>query len=207
MYSGGTAQSAHALNGRTKKLPSLPALHCTRTGALKLPWYHLGSQHPHGHCLRTAAENLLLTAGRFNGRTRRRLSAPAPRPRSSETIFSSLFPALFHPPGFLVRINARTYSSLHSHFCDIAFILLNSAGFVNPLQRSFLVGNWFCIHVPAYKSIDNHTYVWYYSNRRSAVRNRSAPSGFSHKNDRHVLGDGGGHFLLSWISLKIVHEI
>ena len=43
----------------------------------------------------------LLTAGRCNGRSRRGLSTLALRPRGSETIFSSLFPALFHRPGSL----------------------------------------------------------------------------------------------------------
>ena len=73
----------------------------------------------------------LLTAGRFNGRTRRGFGALALHPRGSETIFGSLFPALFHRPGSLVRINAKTYSSLHSHFRDIALIVINSAPFVN----------------------------------------------------------------------------
>ena len=131
MYSGGAAQSAPALNGSIKKA-SVPASHALhKDGGLKLPWYHLGSQHPRGHCLKTAAEFFLLTAGRFNGRTRRRLSTLALRPRGSETIFRSLFPALFHRPGSLVRLNAKTYSSLHSHFSDIAFIVIASARFVN----------------------------------------------------------------------------
>ena len=30
-------------------------MRCTRTEALKLPWYHLGSQHPRGHCLKKNA--------------------------------------------------------------------------------------------------------------------------------------------------------
>ena len=55
MYSGGAAQSAPALNGSIKKasVPASYALH--KDGGLKLPWYHLGSQHPRGHCLKTAA--------------------------------------------------------------------------------------------------------------------------------------------------------
>lgn len=56
MYSGGAAQSAPALNGSIKKA-SIPASHALhKDGGLKLPWYHLGSQHPRGHCLKTAAE-------------------------------------------------------------------------------------------------------------------------------------------------------
>ena len=46
-------------------------------------------------------QRVLLTAGRCNGRSRRRLSTLALRPRGSETIFSFLFPALFHRPGSL----------------------------------------------------------------------------------------------------------
>ena len=46
-------------------------------------------------------QRVLLTAGRCNGRSRRRLSTLALRPRGSETIFGSLFPALFHRPGSL----------------------------------------------------------------------------------------------------------
>ena len=103
MYSGGAAQSAPALNGSIKKA-SVPASHALhKDGGLKLPWYHLGSQHPRGHCLKTAAEFFLLTAGRFNGRTRRGLVLLL-FVRSSETIFGSLFPALFHLPGSLVRL-------------------------------------------------------------------------------------------------------
>ena len=49
-------------------------------------------------------QRVLLTAGRCNGRSRRGLSTLALRPRSSETIFGSLFPALFHLPGSLVRL-------------------------------------------------------------------------------------------------------
>ena len=73
MYSGGAAQSAPALNGCLTKasVPTSHALH--KDAGLKLPWYHLGSQHPRGHCLKTAAGFFLLTAGRFNGRTRRSL--------------------------------------------------------------------------------------------------------------------------------------
>ena len=88
MYSGGAAQSAPALNGSIKKA-SVPASHALhKDGGLKLPWYHLGSQHPRGHCLKTAAEFFLLTAGRFNGRTRRGLVLllfvrAAPRPFSA----------------------------------------------------------------------------------------------------------------------------
>ena len=57
MYSG-AAQSAPALAGSSKKasVPVSSALH--KDGGLKLPWYHLGSQHPHGRCLKTAAETL-----------------------------------------------------------------------------------------------------------------------------------------------------
>ena len=65
------------------------------------------------------------------GASRCELSAHAPRPHGSEAIFSFLFPALFHRPGSLVRINAKAYSPHHSHFCDIAFIITPSAGFVN----------------------------------------------------------------------------
>ena len=55
MYSGGAAQSAPALNGSIKKAP-VPASHALhKDGGLKLPWYHLGSQRPRGHCLKTAA--------------------------------------------------------------------------------------------------------------------------------------------------------
>ena len=88
MYSGGAAQSAPALNGSIKKAP-VPASHALhKDGGLKLPWYHLGSQHPRGHCLKTAAEFFLLTAGRFNGRTRHGLVLllfirAAPRPFSA----------------------------------------------------------------------------------------------------------------------------
>ena len=136
MYSGGAAQSAPALNGSIKKA-SVPASHALhKDGGLKLPWYHLGLPYPHGHSLDAAAA-MLLTAGRCNGRSRCRLSTHAPRPHSSETIFSFLFPALFHRPGSLVRINAKAYSSLHSHFCDIAFIITPSAGFVNRQNEVF----------------------------------------------------------------------
>ena len=57
MY-GGAAQSAPALDGSSKKasVPVSSALH--KDGGLKLPWYHLGSQHPYGRCLKTAAETL-----------------------------------------------------------------------------------------------------------------------------------------------------
>ena len=88
MYSGGAAQSAPALNESIKKA-SVPASHALhKDGGLKLPWYHLGLQHPRGHCLKTAAEFFLLTAGRFNGRTRRGLVLllfvrAAPRPFSA----------------------------------------------------------------------------------------------------------------------------
>ena len=55
MYGGGAAQSAPAVNGSIKKA-SVPASHALhKDGGLKLPWYHLGSQHPRGHCLKTAA--------------------------------------------------------------------------------------------------------------------------------------------------------
>ena len=71
------------------------------------------------------------------GASRCGLSTPAPRPHGSETIFSFLFPALFHRPGFLVRINAKAYSSLHSHFCDIDTIINPSAAFVNTFNEVF----------------------------------------------------------------------
>ena len=68
--------------------------------SVKLPWYHLGLLSPHRDSL-TAAAFCNATTGRCNGRSRRRLSTLALRPRGSETIFSSLFPALFHRPGSL----------------------------------------------------------------------------------------------------------
>ena len=89
-----------------------------------LPWYHLGSLYPYRYSLDAAAA-MLLTAGRCNG------------PHGSETIFSFLFPALFHRPGSLVRINAKAYSSLHSHFCDIDTIINPSAAFVNTFNEVF----------------------------------------------------------------------
>ena len=137
MYIGGAAQSAHAMERKTKKPPSLhepnaqqgrrhnifrgtTLVYCTLTGTASM-----------------LRQKPLLTAGRCNGRTRCELSAPAPRPHGSETIFSFLFPALFHRPGFLVRINAKAYSSLHSHFSDIAFILIQPAGFVKTFNEVF----------------------------------------------------------------------
>ena len=60
-----------------------------------------------------------VTAGRCNGRTRRRLTAHALRPRGSETIFGSLYPARFHLAGLSVGTNAKTYSSHHSLFTDV----------------------------------------------------------------------------------------
>ena len=104
MYSGGAAQSAHAGNGSIKKAPAPASLMLHKDGSLKFPWYHLGLPSPHGDGLEAAAAALLhlrLTAGRFNGRTRRRLRTLALRPRGSKTIFRSLFPALFHRPGSL----------------------------------------------------------------------------------------------------------
>ena len=101
-----------------------------------LPWYHLGLLSPHRDSL-TAAAFCNATTGRCNGRSRRRLSTLALRPRGSETIFSFLFPALFHRPGSLVRINAKAYSSLHSHFCDIDTIINPSAAFVNTFNEVF----------------------------------------------------------------------
>jgi len=71
------------------------------------------------------------------GASRCGLSTPAPRPHGSETIFSFLLPALFHRPGSLVRINAKAYSSLHSHFCDIDTIINPSAAFVNTFNEVF----------------------------------------------------------------------
>ena len=68
--------------------------------AAALPWYHLGLLSPHRDSL-TAAAFCNATTGRCNGRSRRRLSTLALRPRGSETIFSPLFPALFHRPGSL----------------------------------------------------------------------------------------------------------
>ena len=73
--------------GRKREAPVVP------------PWFAAPLA---GNSLDAAAEDLL-TAGRCNGRSRRRLSTLALRPRSSETIFSSLFPALFHQPGSLER--------------------------------------------------------------------------------------------------------
>ena len=127
-----------AFDGCMKKAPVLDLEPTLRQGREHniLPWYHLGLPYPCGHSLNAAAA-LLLTAGRCNGRSRCRLSTHAPRPHSSETIFSFLFPALFHRPGFLVRINAKAYSSLHSHFCDIAFIIIQSTGFVNTYNEVF----------------------------------------------------------------------
>ena len=140
MYSGGAAQFRARLERKHQKSSRPCQPDAAQGRELKLPWYHLGSQHPHRCCLKTAAEKFLLTAGRFNGRTRRRLSTLVLRPRGSKTIFGSLFPALFHLPGSLVRLNAKAYSSFHSHFCDIAFILINLSSFVNPLKQTFLVG-------------------------------------------------------------------
>ena len=91
MYSGGAAQSAHAGNGSIKKAPAPASLMLHKDGSLKFPWYHLGLPSPHGDGLEAAAAALLhlrLTAGRFNGRTRRRLALlrlahAAPRPFSA----------------------------------------------------------------------------------------------------------------------------
>lgn len=67
MYSGGAAQSAPALNGSIKKA-SVPASHTLhKDGGLKLPWYHLGSQHPRGHCLKTAAGSSCLQPDALTG--------------------------------------------------------------------------------------------------------------------------------------------
>ena len=107
------------------------------TSSVVPPWFTLPSQAKPRCC----GSHCCLQPDAVTGASRCRLSAPAPRPHGSETIFHFLFPALFHRPGSLVRINAKAYSSLHSHFCDIAFILIPSAGFVNTFQRSFLVGN------------------------------------------------------------------
>ena len=68
--------------------------------SVKLPWYHLGLLPLHRSSLAAAASSDA-TAGRCNGRSRRWLSTLALRPRGSETIFRSLFPALFHRPGSL----------------------------------------------------------------------------------------------------------
>jgi len=56
MYIGCTAQSAPAMNGRRKKLPSLhePDAQQGREHNI-LPWYHLGLPHPHRHSLDAAA--------------------------------------------------------------------------------------------------------------------------------------------------------
>ena len=108
-----------------------------RTGAehtsVVPPWFTAPSRVQPRCCGR----NLCLQPDAVTGASRCELSAPAPRPHSSETIFSFLFPALFHRPGFLVRINAKAYSSLHSHFCDIAFILPHLPIFVNPFNEVF----------------------------------------------------------------------
>lgn len=78
-----------------------------KDGSDILPWYHLGFTGPSrarprccGVWPRFLCEKTL-TAGRGNGRTRRGLRALALRPRSSETIFGSLFPARFHRRGSL----------------------------------------------------------------------------------------------------------
>lgn len=64
-----------------------------------------------------------VTAGRFNGRTRRGLRTLALRPRGSETIFSFLYPARFHLAGLSERTNAKAYSSLHCFFrcCSLRY--------------------------------------------------------------------------------------
>ena len=108
-----------------KKAPVLPGTCRTRTGALKLPWYHLASPRPCGHSLcRTQLRQ------RGNGRTRRRLTV---RPRGSETMFCAARPARFHPSGFLSGAD-DAYSSLHSQFDTIYIVMLiirKNSGFVN----------------------------------------------------------------------------
>ena len=113
--------------------PSKPA----RTGAECFRGTTLFYRSLAGRGLDAAAENPLRTAGRCNGRTRRRLGALAPRPRSSETIFSPLFPACFHRPGSLEGVNARAYSSLHSQFDDIVLIVSTRRDFVNRQSEFF----------------------------------------------------------------------
>ena len=113
------------VNGRMKKAPVLTqGKDPSKDGSIKiLPWYHLVLPYPCGHSLDAAAALRCLQPDAVTGASRCGLSTPALRPHDSETIFSFLFPALFHRPGFLVRINAKAYSSLHSHFCDIDTII------------------------------------------------------------------------------------
>ena len=140
MYSDpcGTFPQA-VMNGSMKKAPVLTqGKDPSKDGSIKiLPWYHLGLPYPCGHSLDAAAALRCLQPDAVTGASRCGLSTPAPRPHGSETIFSFLFPALFHRPGSLVRINAKAYSSLHSHFCDIDTIINPSAAFVNTPNEVF----------------------------------------------------------------------
>ena len=89
-----------------------------------VPWFTA----PHRYGLEAAATGAGELGSRgvqpdaFNGRTRRRLSALALRPRGSRPFFRSLF-LPFSTVRALVRLNAKTYSSLHSHFFVILHLL------------------------------------------------------------------------------------
>ena len=87
-------KSASVLGGR---LPTRTKAHKT---SVVPPWFTAPSR-ARPRCCGSGFLLPLLTAGRYNGRSRRGLSTLALRPRSSETIFGSLFPALFHRPGSL----------------------------------------------------------------------------------------------------------
>ena len=100
MHRAAHFSAPHAAGSKEKRFRPRRATAHKDESVTKLPWYHLGLLSPHRDSL-TAAAFCNATTGRCNGRSRRRLSTLALRPRGSETIFSSLFPALFHRPGSL----------------------------------------------------------------------------------------------------------
>ena len=137
MYSGGAAQSRTPCTEYEKSLRPYTSRTLSKDGGITSsvvpPWFTLPSRTKPRCC----GSFCCLQPDAVTGASRCGLSTPAPRPHGSETIFSFLFPALFHRPGSLVRINAKAYSSLHSHFCDIDTIINPSAAFVNTFNEVF----------------------------------------------------------------------
>lgn len=96
-----------------------------------------------------------LTAGRGNGRTRRRLRTLALRLRSSETIFDPLFPARFHrrgsldgsmrKPTLLFTANLVILSELYANRGDLS---TGKTKFFGGKRKSFLCGR--CAMDPDY---------------------------------------------------------
>ena len=129
-----TIASLHRKQKKKRFRPQRAYTH--KDESVKLPWYHLGLLSPHRDSL-TAAAFCNATTGRCNGRSVAGLTllhfAPATPGPFSVPCFLPAFP----PPGLSGRINAKTYSSLHSHFCDIAYIIPHSSGFVNPFNEVF----------------------------------------------------------------------